>query len=113
MLSIQLSKDDGIVFIEPSGPLSMADFERLSREVDVYLGEKGSVNGLLIHAASFPGWEDFGGFVHHIKFVKEHHRRIRRIALVSDSKLLMIAPAFAKHFGKTGQPMNFRSGVST
>jgi len=98
MISVQILSAEGIVVIEPSGPLEKSDFEKLTREVDAYVEKKGVVNGILIHTKSFPGWEDFSGFTHHLKFVKEHHRKIKHVAIVTDSKLLTITPAFAKHF---------------
>jgi hypothetical protein len=39
----------------------------------------------MIHAESFPGWESFGAFVSHLKFVGDHHRQIERIAAVTNS----------------------------
>jgi tRNA U38,U39,U40 pseudouridine synthase TruA len=56
------------------------------------------VNGIIIHTKAFPGWEDFSAFQHHMKFVKDHHRRIRRVAVVTDSKLGSIVPNIARHF---------------
>jgi hypothetical protein len=98
MISVQILDTEGIVIIEPSGPLEQADFEKLTREVDAFIEEQGVLNGILIHTKSFPGWEDFSGFIQHLQFVKEHHRKIRRVAIVTDSKLLALAPALAGHF---------------
>ncbi len=33
-----------------------------------------------------------------MKFVKDHHRKIKRVAIVTDSKLGSIVPGIAKHF---------------
>jgi hypothetical protein len=33
-----------------------------------------------------------------MRFVRDHHRVIRKIAAVSDSPILSIAPRLAKHF---------------
>lgn len=98
MISFEIMKEDGIVVIEPSGPLEKADFEKLTTEVDAYINEKGFVRGIIIHTESFPWWENFSAFIHHLKFVKDHHRKIRRVAAVTDSKFLTIVPNIAKHF---------------
>lgn len=98
MISFQILADEGIVIIEPSGPLERSDFERLTTEVDRHIKLKGGLNGVLIHARSFPGWEDFAGFTSHMKFVKDHHKKVKRVAVVADSKLLTIGPSIAKHF---------------
>ena len=98
MLSFEILRDEGIVVITPQTPLQKSDFEMLSQEVDAYLKEHGMLNGLVIHTESFPGWDDFSGFTHHIKFVKAHHRNIRRVAAVTDGRILPIIPDLAKHF---------------
>ena len=66
--------------------------------VDPYIAEKGAPKGLLIRAASFPGWDSFAGLVEHMKFVRDHHRHIERVAAVTDSAFLKIAPRIAQHF---------------
>jgi hypothetical protein len=98
MISLQIMKEEGIVIIEPSSPLEHPDFEKLTKEIDEYIEEKGGVNGLIIHTKSFPGWENFAAFTGHMKFVKDHHHKIKRIAAVTDSKFLSILPSIAKHF---------------
>jgi len=98
MISFVLLREEGIVIIEPSAALEEADFDRLTREVDAYITEKGHVKGLIIHTKAFPGWKSFEAFTHHMQFVKDHHRKIKRVAVAADSKLMSIAPAIASHF---------------
>ena len=98
MITFQILKDEGIVIIEPSSPLEHSDFEKLTKEIDHYIEEKGGVKGIIIHTKSFPGWENFAAFTDHMKFVKEHHHKVKRVAAVTDSKFLSIMPNIAKHF---------------
>ena len=98
MIDYQILEEQGIVILEPSGPLGKEDFENLTRDVDAYIERHGRVNGLIVHAKSFPGWEDFGAFSHHISFVKDHHKKIGRVAIVTDSTFLSMAPQIVKHF---------------
>jgi hypothetical protein len=93
-----LDEANGILMLEPEGHLSAADFAELTRVVDQYLYAHGRLNGLLIEAASFPGWEDFTALVSHLRFIRDHHRKIRRIAVVTDSKVLTLGPKLASHF---------------
>jgi hypothetical protein len=44
------------------------------------------------------GWLSFGGLIGHMKFVRNHHRNIERMAVVTDSTILTIAPKIAEHF---------------
>ena len=52
----------------------------------------------MIDAESFPGWKDFAALVAHLKFVRDHHQKIEKVAVVSDSSFLTVAPKFAAHF---------------
>ncbi len=98
MLKHELRKDQGILIVRPVGPLSADDFEFIATDVDAHIEAHGKLNGLMIHARRFPGWEDLWAVMSHLKFVREHHRKIRRVAVVSDSAILQFAPKIATHF---------------
>lgn len=100
MLNFELRRTESILILEPQGPLESRDFEKLAREVAPYISESGTINGLMIYAKSFPGWDNFAAFLHHVKFVKGHHRKIRKIAAVTDSGFLSVMPKIAGHFVK-------------
>jgi hypothetical protein len=90
--------DEKILIITPEGSLEATDFERLAKEVDPYIEAKGKLNGLMIYTESFPGWENFAALLSHIKFIKEHHQNIEKVAAVTDSGFLSILPRVASHF---------------
>src|SRR3954468_17884887 len=98
MLNYQLLRDEGILIIRPKDSLEASDFENIAKEVDPYIEANGKLRGVMIDAASFPGWKDFAALVAHFQFVKGHHRNVERIAAVSDSGFLAIAPKIASHF---------------
>ncbi|MEO8397912.1 MAG: STAS/SEC14 domain-containing protein, partial [Chloroflexota bacterium] len=56
------------------------------------------LRGVLIHSKAFPGWEDFGGFTAHLRFVREHHEKVARVAIATDSPLAGILESLGKHF---------------
>jgi hypothetical protein len=98
MISHELMSERGILIVIPEGPLEKNDFEALARDVDPYIEAQGKLNGLLISAKVFPGWKDFAALVSHLRFVKNHHQKIRRVAAVTDSGFLSILPHIANHF---------------
>jgi hypothetical protein len=100
MIRHELNQDEGILIVIPEAPLESADFEKLASEVDPFIEKTGKLHGLLIHAESFPGWKNFGGLVSHLKFIKNHHREIEKIAAVTDSGFLSIMPRITNHFVK-------------
>src|SRR4029079_16267 len=98
MLRHELLSDKRILVLQPDGPLQAADFERVAREIDPFIEKGGDLAGLMIEAAHPPGWDNFASFATHLRFVRDHHRRVRRIAVVTDSSLLSAAPKLAGHF---------------
>jgi hypothetical protein len=78
--------------------LAAGDFEALRSEVDPFIERTGGLRGLVIEAEVFPGWDGFAGLTAHLRFVRDHHRLIRRVAVVSDSALLSHLPQLAGHF---------------
>jgi tRNA U38,U39,U40 pseudouridine synthase TruA len=98
MLNYELNRAESILIVKPIGPLESTDFEKLVQEVDPYIKEKGKLNGLMIYAKSFPGWDSFAAFLSHMKFVKNHHQKIKKIAAVTGSGFLSIMPQVANHF---------------
>jgi hypothetical protein len=98
MLNIETLPDRRIAILEPEGKLEASDFERLGREIEPLIDAQGKLSGLMIYAKAFPGWADFSAFVRHVRFVKEHHRMVRRIAAVSDSAAIPVMMVVAKRF---------------
>ena len=98
MLNHELRQDDAILVLHPEGPLEAVDFTTLASHVDAYLERHGTLHGVLIRAKAFPGWKDFGALLAHLKFVKHHHQRIEKVALVADGAFAAIMPNIASHF---------------
>jgi hypothetical protein len=97
MLKHQLLLPEGILILEPDAPLEADDFEGLVREIDPYIAEHGKLSGLMIRAKAFPGWANLEAFRAHMQFIKSHHQKIVRLAMVTDSKLLGELPKIAAH----------------
>jgi 6-phosphogluconolactonase len=98
MIHFDLLSDKGILIVTPAGPLEKTDFDKLAQAVDPLIESQGRLKGLMIYAEAFPGWKDFGALVAHLKFVKDHHRHVQRVAAVSDRGILTILPLVANHF---------------
>ena len=98
MLSVEIDKINGVAILEPDGPLSKDDFVHAAKVIDPYIEKTDQFNGLLIHTKSFPGWESFAGLSSHLRFVQEHHKKVSRVALSTDSVIGNFAEAIASHF---------------
>jgi hypothetical protein len=98
MLKAELLADDGILIVHPQAPLAAEDFRSVAAVVDPYIESHGKLHGILIQADKFPGWQDFASFVSHLQFIRDHHKVVAKVAAVSDSSFLSIAPSIASHF---------------
>jgi 6-phosphogluconolactonase len=98
VIKYEILPDNGVVVVTPISPLEKADFEKLAKAVDPLIESQGQLNGLMILAKDFPGWKDFGAMVSHLKFVRNHHEHIQKVAAVTDSGFLSILPLVAEHF---------------
>jgi len=97
-IDLSVEESRRIVRLRPRGRLTQDDFVQLSGQVDPLIKRWGDLNGLVIESDDFPGWESLGALIHHVRFMSGHHRKIRRIALVTDSPLGAIAERAASHF---------------
>jgi hypothetical protein len=98
MIDVELFRDEGIVTVFPTGPLSQADFTELAGLVDPYLEAHGKLNGVMLTVAHLPGWDNLAALVNHLRFVRDHQARIRRVAVLTDSPVVELLPALARHF---------------
>jgi hypothetical protein len=98
MITAKLDKERGVLHIRPSGPLEEADFDKLSGLADPYIAKNGKLAGLIVEIEKFPGWKNLAGMLKHFRFVRSHHRKIGKVALVTDARVGRIAEKVARHF---------------
>ena len=98
MLDCHLDRENAIVVVRPESALGKNDFVELGKLVDPLIEADGDLAGLIIDAPSFPGWDSFGALVTHLRFVHDHHRHVKKIAAVTDSRLGDFAEHLAAHF---------------
>lgn len=98
MIEHSLDASNSILLVRPKSALEAADFVQLAKTVDPHIEKTGGLAGLIVEAPSFPGWESFGALTAHMRFVRDHHKRIRKVAVVTDSALGNVAERLASHF---------------
>jgi hypothetical protein len=97
-VSYHLIRESGVIVVEVKQALRAQDFEELASAADAWIEAHGDLQGLVIHAREFPGWENFASFLRHVRFVRDHHRHVKRIAFAADTKLTNVLPAIAELF---------------
>ena len=98
MIEHSLDIANSVLHVRPKSSLEEHDFAELARTVDPHIDEAGGLAGLIIELDAFPGWESLGAMVAHFRFVRDHHKRIRKIGVVTDSALGRVVEQLASHF---------------
>jgi len=94
----RLDTAHSILYLRPQSALTAADFARLAATVDPYISAHGDLAGILIEVSAFPGWESLGAMAAHFRFVRDHHKHVRKVAIVTDAALGTVAEKLASHF---------------
>jgi hypothetical protein len=95
MLTAQLNED--VLVVRPEGAITSADVTTLEEAVTGYLATHWDIPGVMIQTRTFPGFANLGAFGGYLRFVLSHRTRVRRIAVVTDSKLAPLAKFVANH----------------
>src|SRR6187431_234219 len=98
MIEHRLDKVDSILYVRPKSKLEEGDFVQLAKTVDPHIEERGNLAGLIIEVTSFPGWESLGAMAGHFRFVRNHHKQIKKVGVVTDSPLGNVAEHLASQF---------------
>jgi hypothetical protein len=104
MLDFDLNTDTHVLEVRPRARLDSSDFADLGMAVDPEIAAGHDLAGLIIDAPHFPGWDSPGALMAHLRFVREHHRHVKKIAVVTDSHL----GQFAEHLASLFVPAEIR-----
>jgi hypothetical protein len=98
MLNVDLNESTRVAMIEPHGPLEVSDFVKASEIIDPFIETHGDLKGVILSIAAFPGWDSLAAMLEHLKFVKDHHRQVECVAVVTDAGIGALAESVAAHF---------------
>ena len=89
--------DGEVLVVQPGGPITRDDVTSLTQTADEYLAAHSKIAGVLVETRKFPGFASVGAFADYARFIADHHARVRRLALVTDSALAPVAEFMANH----------------
>jgi len=98
MIDYTLDAAHSILYVRPKSSLEKGDFVQLAKAVDPYIEKTGDLAGIIIEAPKFPGWDSLSAMAAHFRFVRDHHKHIKKVGLVTDSALGNVAEHLASHF---------------
>ncbi len=98
MIEYNLDTAHSTLLVHPTSALEKHDFSELATAVDAQIDATGGLDGIIIDAPEFPGWDSFGSMVTHFRFVRDHHERVKKVAIVTNSHIGDVAERLASHF---------------
>lgn len=98
MIEHDLDKATSILVVRPESALDKNDFVEMAKAIDPQIEANGDLAGLIIDAPAFPGWDSFGAMVTHFRFVRDHQKHVKKVAVVTDSHLGDVVEHLASHF---------------
>jgi N-acetylglucosamine kinase-like BadF-type ATPase len=98
MLEHTLDEANSILYLRPKSSLTKEDFAGLAKTVDPHIEKNGALAGIIVEAAKFPGWDSFAALAAHLRFVRDHHKKVSKIAVVTDSALGNVGEKLGSHF---------------
>jgi len=98
MIKYDLDAAHSVLLVRPESALEKDDFVQLAKAVDPQIEANGDLAGLIINAQAFPGWQSFGAMISHFRFVRDHQKHIKKVAVVTDSPMGDVAEHLASHF---------------
>ncbi|MBY8975909.1 STAS/SEC14 domain-containing protein [Rhodobacteraceae bacterium NNCM2] len=99
MVKTEWLREGEVLAIHPDGPIDEEDFKDVGAKIDPVIAEKGRLEGLMVDASQFAGWDDAHALVAHIRFVHGHIGNVARVAAVGDQWWLNAIPTMEAFFG--------------
>ena len=98
MIDHSFDAAQSILHLRPKAALTKEDFAEIAKTVDPQIEKTGALAGIIIELSAFPGWDSLGAMAAHFRFVRDHHKRVKKIAVVTDAAMGNVAEKLASHF---------------
>ncbi len=98
MKPIVITKDENVLTVQINQSLSKEMISTLRGEIDGFINEHDRVPNLVISCKTAPHWDSLGAFADHLDVVHDHHKLIKKVALVSGSAVFSVLPKLVDHF---------------
>jgi hypothetical protein len=98
MITCEFTRSNKVLIVNLTGKLTVDDLSEIAKIMDDHINQDDEIPNLVIHLAKMPHWDGFRALKMHFKLVKNHHRLIKKVAVVGDSLALTIMPNIMDHF---------------
>jgi hypothetical protein len=98
MIDVEAKRSENVFILTPKGSISAEDIKTVASTIDVYINEHDAIPRLVFRLSQLPHWKDFEAMTAHFQLVKDHHKIIPKVAIVSDSSLLALVRVLVDQF---------------
>lgn len=100
MVKIEFRESGKVAIVTPERDLSVDDIQTIAKTIDAHINSKDIVPNLVLCATHLPHWDSFSAMKQHFRLVRDHHRLIKKVAVVSDNLAMKALPYLMDHFVK-------------
>ena len=83
MLDFQPNDEQAVAHVRLHGSIAENEYSQFLPRLEAFIERHGRIR-VLLDLRGFDGWEDVSAFWQHVLLVKDHHRAVRRIAIVGE-----------------------------
>lgn len=98
MIQVHLNEKDFIAILKPNGPLHESDFTSARDIIDPFIENNEKLKGIIIYVKTFAGWDSFSALISHLKFINGYHKKVLKVAFVTDSAIGKFEEHIGQHF---------------
>lgn len=98
MINVDIKERENVFIVSSDAEITAEAIVGLSKTLNDYINMHDRVPNLVFRAHTVPHWKNFDALKHHFQFVRNHHKLIKKIAVVSDSKLIWLVRPIVDHF---------------
>ena len=98
MIQTSFDKSDTIAILELDTKLTKADFKQVNATINKHLNSNGILAGIIVYTQTFSEWDTFEALLDRLKFINDHHKWTKYVALVSDSEVIGFPESVISHF---------------
>ena len=98
MIDIETKRAENIFILTPKGSITVKDIGTVASTIDDYINEHDAIPSLVFRVSELPHWKDFEAMGAHFRLVKDHHKIVPKVAIVSNSSFLALVRVFVDQF---------------
>lgn len=98
MIDIETRRAENVFIMTPKGSITANDIKTVASTIDDYINEHDAIPSLVFRVSELPHWKDFEAMAAHFRLVRDHHKVVPKVAIVSDNSFLAVMRVFVDQF---------------